>query len=48
LAAVPAVIGVAVGKRLCDRVSEQARRAVVLGLLTVIGVRLVLGGAGAI
>ncbi|GAA0553040.1 TSUP family transporter [Halorubrum ejinorense] len=45
-AAVPAVAGVAVGKRLRDRVSERLRRGVVLGLLTVIGARLVLGGAG--
>ena len=45
-AAVPAVGGVAVGKRLRDRVSERLRRGVVLGLLTVIGIRLVLGGAG--
>ena len=46
-AAVPAVAGVAVGKRLRDRVSERLRRATVLGLLTVIGLRLLLGGAGA-
>ena len=45
-AAVPAVVGVEVGKRLRDRVTERLRRGVVLGLLTVIGVRLVLGGAG--
>jgi len=45
-ATVPAVIGVAVGKRLRDRVSERRRRGVVLGLLTVVGVRLVLGGLG--
>ncbi|MFC7325444.1 sulfite exporter TauE/SafE family protein [Halorubrum rutilum] len=45
-AALPAVGGVAVGKRLRDRVSERPRRAVVLGLLTLVGVRLVLGGAG--
>jgi len=45
-AAVPAVGGVAVGKRLRDRVSERLRRGTVLGLLTVIGGRLVLGGAG--
>ena len=45
-AAVPAVAGVAVGKGLRERVSERLRRAVVLGLLTVIGVRLMLGGAG--
>ena len=45
-AAVPAVTGVAVGRRLRVRVSERLRRGVVLGLLTVIGVRLILGGAG--
>ena len=45
-AAVPAVAGVAVGKRLRERVSERLRRGVVLGLLTIIGVRLILGGAG--
>ncbi len=43
-ATVPAVAGVAVGKRLRSRVSERWRRRVVLGLLTVVGVRLVLGG----
>ena len=45
-AAVPAVTGVAVGKRLRGRVSERLRRGTVLGLLTLIGVRLILGGAG--
>jgi uncharacterized membrane protein YfcA len=45
-AVVPATVGVAVGKRLRNRVSERLRQAVVLGLLTVIGVRLVLGGLG--
>jgi len=45
-AALPAVAGVAVGKRLRGRVSERLRRGVVLGLLTAIGVRLMLGGAG--
>ncbi|OYR39817.1 hypothetical protein DJ82_08950 [Halorubrum sp. Ib24] len=45
-AAVPALAGVAVGKRLRERVSERLRRGTVLGLLTVIGVRLILGGAG--
>lgn len=45
-AAVPAVAGVAVGKRLRDKVGERQRRAVVLGLLTIIGIRLVLGGLG--
>jgi hypothetical protein len=46
VAAVPAVAGVAVGKRLRFRASEARRRAVVLGLQTVIGVRLLLAGAG--
>jgi uncharacterized membrane protein YfcA len=45
-AAVPAVVGVAVGKRFRTSIDEQHRRAVVLGLLSVIGVRLVLGGLG--
>jgi uncharacterized membrane protein YfcA len=46
-AALPAVIGVAAGKRLRATASERARRLVVLGLLTVVGVRLVGGGLGA-
>jgi uncharacterized membrane protein YfcA len=46
VAAVPAAAGVAVGKRLRATVSEQARRAVVLGLLTVVGIRLVTSGLG--
>jgi len=46
VAAVPAVVGVAVGKRLRVAVSERQQRAVVLGLLTIIGIRLILGGAG--
>jgi len=45
-ASVPAAAGVAAGKRLRDRVTERQRRAAVLALLTVIGVRLVLGGLG--
>ncbi len=45
-ATVPAVAGVAAGQRLRSRVDERTRRTVVLGLLTVIGVRLVLGGLG--
>lgn len=45
-ASVPAVAGVALGRRLRYRVGERARRAVVMGLLAVIGVRLVLGGLG--
>ena len=44
LAAVPAVTGVAVGRRLRDRVSERSRRIVVLGLLTVVGLRLITSG----
>jgi uncharacterized membrane protein YfcA len=47
-AAVPALVGVAVGKRLRGRVGEALRRRVVLGLLTLIGVRLVLGGLGVV
>ena len=45
-ATVPAVAGVTFGQRIRGRVGEATRRAVVLGLLTVIGVRLVLGGLG--
>lgn len=45
-AAVPAVAGVAIGKRLRTRVSERVRKRAVLLLLTLIGVRLVLGGVG--
>jgi uncharacterized membrane protein YfcA len=48
VAAVPAVVGVAVGKRLRVTASERARRLVVLTLLTVVGVRLVGGGLGLI
>ncbi|MFB6111850.1 MAG: TSUP family transporter [Halobacteriaceae archaeon] len=46
VAAVPAAIGVAVGKRLRATASERTRRLVVFGLLTVVGVRLVGGGLG--
>lgn len=45
-AAAPAVAGVAVGKRLRHAVGERERRAVVLGLLSLVGVRLVLAGLG--
>ncbi len=45
-ATVPAVAGVALGRRLRSRVGERGRRAVVLGLLTVVGLRLVAGGLG--
>lgn len=45
-AVVPAVVGVSGGKRLRKRVSVRQRRTVVLGLLTLIGIRLVLSGLG--
>lgn len=45
-AILPAVIGVVVGSLLRDRVTERLRRGLVLGLLTVIGVQLVLTGSG--
>ena len=45
-AIVPAVAGVAVGTRLRPRIPRRVRRRVVLGLLTLIGGRLVLGGLG--
>lgn len=46
LVAVPALAGVAVGKRLRSLASERLRRGAVLGLLTVIGFRLLAGGFG--
>jgi len=48
VAVVPAVAGVAVGKRLRKVVGERPRRLVVLGLLTLVGVRLVAGGLGVV
>ena len=45
-AAVPAVFGVAVGKRFRERVTERTRKGLVLGLLTLIGLRLVAAGFG--
>ena len=45
-AVVPSVLGVAAGRRLRRRVSSRQREIAVLGLLTVVGVRLVLGGLG--
>lgn len=44
-AAVPAVAGVAAGKRVRRLLEAKHRRTVVLGLLTVIGVRLLVDGA---
>lgn len=44
--AVPAVAGVAVGSRIREQITTQTRRAAVLGLLTVIGIRLSLAGLG--
>ena len=46
VATIPALAGVAVGRRLRGVVSDRLRETVVLGLLTVVGVRLVLGGLG--
>jgi uncharacterized membrane protein YfcA len=46
VAVIPAVVGVTVGKYLREAASERARRVVVLGLLSVIGVRLVTAGVG--
>ena len=46
VAAVPAVVGVEVGKRLRVHISDRLRQGTVLGLLTVIGIRLVAGGLG--
>jgi hypothetical protein len=48
VAAVPAVIGVSVGKRLRVAAGERSRRLVVLTLLTIVGFRLVGGGLGVI
>jgi uncharacterized membrane protein YfcA len=48
VAAVPAAIGVAVGKRLQTAASERSRRLVVLGLLSFVGFRLVGGGLGVV
>lgn len=45
-AMVPAVAGVAIGTRLRPRIGERTRRRLVLGLLTLIGIRLVAGGLG--
>lgn len=45
-AAVPAVAGVWVGTHLRDRVSDRTVRWLVLAVLTVIGIRLVVGGVG--
>ena len=45
-AVVPSVLGVAAGRRLRRRVGSRQRAVAVLGLLTVVGVRLVLGGLG--
>jgi uncharacterized membrane protein YfcA len=44
--AIPAVLGVAAGKRIRNRVSERLRRTTVLGLLTAVGARLVSSGVG--
>ncbi len=46
VAAVPALTGVTVDKRVRDRVNERLRRGVVYGLPTVTGARLAVGGVG--
>lgn len=46
LMVIPAIGGVAIGSRIRHRVSTRLRRWAVLGLLTVIGIRLLLGGLG--
>jgi uncharacterized membrane protein YfcA len=48
LAVLPAAAGVAAGKRLRTVVGPRQRRGVVLGLLVLVGVRLVLGGLGVV
>lgn len=45
-AIIPTVLGVGIGKRLREQVTEPHRKAIVLGLLSLIGIRLVLGGLG--
>lgn len=45
-AAIPAVLGVGIGRRLRSMVGKRQRRIVVLGLIAIIGIRLVLGGLG--
>lgn len=45
-AMLPAAAGVALGQRLRPRIAERAKRGFVLGLLILIGVRLVAGGLG--
>ncbi len=46
LVTIPALLGVLIGKRLRVVVTEKPRRGLVLGLLTLIGIRLLLDGAG--
>ncbi len=46
ITSIPAVVGVGIGRQLRSSVGERERRIVVLGLLTIIGIRLVLGGLG--
>ncbi|MES3516084.1 MAG: sulfite exporter TauE/SafE family protein [Natronomonas sp.] len=45
-AALPALVGVSIGTRLRVRIPEVWRRRAVLWLLTIIGLRLVIGGLG--
>lgn len=46
LATIPAVVGVAIGKRFRAAASTRVRRLIVLGLLTIVGIRLLAGGLG--
>lgn len=46
VATIPAVTGVAIGKRFRGQIGERDRRLTVLGLLTVIGLQLVWSGTG--
>ncbi|MEF8821501.1 MAG: sulfite exporter TauE/SafE family protein, partial [Halovenus sp.] len=48
VAAVTAAVGVLGGRKLRSVVTERQRRVAVLGLLTSIGLRLVLGGLGVV
>lgn len=46
LASIPALVGVAIGKRIRPRLRPTVREGLVLGLLIVIGTRLLLSGIG--
>lgn len=48
LAIAPALLGVALGRRLRERVTQSAIRTMVLLLLTVVGLRLLMAGVGVV